>query len=228
MYKISKLSMLLFFFFLNTISFAETKMTANEVMQKSEKVYANCKSYTDTGYVKTVFMNKKGKKINVSKLIFSTSYIRPNKFRFEYAEMRAGELQGQYIVWKNDEKVKTYWELMGEENPKSLSMALAGATGVSGGSALTIPSLLIITVCRNPLITRINNPTLLAEQKDENGIICFLIKGNNENIWIQKETFLISKIEEYTEFDDFNTKSVTAYNPQVNIEIPENNLKFKK
>jgi len=220
--------MLLFFTFLNTISFAETKMTVNEIMLKSEKVYANCKSYMDKGYVRTEFMEKNGIKTNVTKKIFSTAYIRPNKFRFEYAEMKAGELQGQYIVWKNNKKVKTYWELMGEETPESLSMAIAAATGVSGGSALNISSLLIPEVCRKTLLTRINNPTLIAEKKDENGIMCFVIKGNNENIWIQKETFLISKIEEYTEFDDFNTKSVTAYNPQVNIEIPENNLKFKQ
>jgi len=107
-------------------------------------------------------------------------------------------------------------------------MAIAGATGVSGGSAHTIPSLLIPKV-GGKLITHINNPKLLDDNKDENGIVCYLIKSDsNETLWIQKETFLISKIEKSTEFDDFMTKSVTVYNPQVNIKIPEKNFLFKK
>jgi hypothetical protein len=47
-------------------------------------------------------------------------------------------------------------------------------------------------------------------------------------LWIQKEIFLISKIETTTVFDDFDTKSVTIYHPQININIPEAELKFKK
>ena len=44
----------------------------------------------------------------------------------------------------------------------------------------------------------------------------------------QKETFLISKIDESTEFDDFKTESITVYQPQINLYIPEKNFLFKK
>ena len=39
---------------------AESNVTPMEILRKSEKIYENCKSYSDEGYVKTIFMEKEG------------------------------------------------------------------------------------------------------------------------------------------------------------------------
>jgi hypothetical protein len=44
--------------------------------------------------------------------------------------------------------------------------------------------------------------------------------------WIQKEIFLISKITASLEYKNFKTKKVTAYDPQIDIKIPEDKLSF--
>ncbi len=224
----SILSVLSLMLWMANLAVAGTNLNADEILKKTQEAYANCKSYMDTGYVRTVFMDKNGKETNIRKLIFSTSYVRPDKFRFEYGERIADETQGVYIIWKNGEKLKTYWSLKGEQIPESLSMAIAGATGVSGGSAHTIPRLLIAEV-KGKLVTLVQNPVLLNESRDDNGVMCYLIKlDKNRTIWIQKETFLISRIQEFSEFDTFNTKSVTAYNPEVNVNIPDKYFIFRK
>ena len=214
-------------------TFAEEKMKTQEILTKTVEVYAKCKSYKDSGYVRTVFLNKDGTTKFITKKVFKTAFIRPAKFRFEYAEKKADELQNKYIIWKDGKNIKSFWEIKGEETPKSLSMAIAGATGISSGTAHNIPTLLISEV-RGRKITNMKNPIILKEGKDDNGKLCYLIKAEKKQknetfiLWVQKETFLITKIETTTIFDKFDTESVTIYQPQININIPEAELKFKK
>ncbi len=217
-----------FFLISPSILSAQSSLSAYEILKRSEEIYSTSKSYSDKGHVQTIFYTKKGKAKFATKLVFKTSFIRPQKFRFEYAEDQAGILLNSYIIWQNGVTVKSYWEVTGEENPKSLSYAIAAATGVSGGSALNISSLLISNICREPLLTRIKKPVLLKDENDENGVPSYRIKGGrNEIIFIQKDSFLISKIIEYNEFDDFDTISTTVYRPEINQSIPETDLQFR-
>jgi hypothetical protein len=67
--------------------------------------------------------------------------VRPERFRFEYDDPTP---EKPYIVWANAGVIRTWWYVKpGEERQPSLSDAIAGATGVSGGSAHTIPTLLL-------------------------------------------------------------------------------------
>ncbi len=234
MYKIIKLSMLLFFVFFNSISFTETIMTANEIMLKSEKVYANCKSYKDNGLMRSTFTDKDRGRKHIENMVFSTVYIRPEKFRFEFAVMKKNKPERQYIIWKKNQTVKSYWEVNRRERThKLLSSALYIACGVSHSLSLHISNLLIPEVNKGRLLTRIDDPLLITEKKDESGITCYVIDGNMEIndrtlVWVQKETFLISKIEEYFEKNNYEVSRVTAYDPQVNIKIQKKCFKFKR
>ena len=76
---------------------------------------------------------------------FLTAFQRPDRFRYEFrGQTGGGGPFHRYIVWREGTAVRTRWELLGrDERPESLVLALAGATGVSGGSAHTVPSLLL-------------------------------------------------------------------------------------
>jgi outer membrane lipoprotein-sorting protein len=107
-------------------------LKAQDVLDRMAKAYAGCKSYRDSGVVKTVFIEATGNR-DVEKP-FTTAFVRPDRFRFEYKE-EAGGQERRYIVWRKGKEVQTWWDVKpGVEKPESLNLALAGATGVSGSS----------------------------------------------------------------------------------------------
>ena len=55
--------------------------TAEEVLQRTARRYASCKSYRDSGFVNSVEIDAKGKKVTERR--FTTAFIRPDRFRFE-------------------------------------------------------------------------------------------------------------------------------------------------
>jgi len=209
----------------------EEKGNAKTLLNKMSNTYAAIKSYQDTGYVKTVFYDTNGGK-NTRKLIFSTSYDRPDRFRFEYGNKVADEVEGSYIIWKNKGEVKTWWELdKKQEAPESLYLAIAAATGVSSGSSHTIPRLLIPDEIKGYCITDMKDTALDEDAKLEDGTVCYRVTGKDPDdapiiLWIEKDSFLIRKIEEKHKFDDFRTEETTEYKPKINIEIPDDALKF--
>src|SRR5262245_26962508 len=117
-------------------------LKAQDVLDRMAKAYASCKSYHDSGVVKTVFVQAGGN-WTVEKP-FTTAFVRPDRFRFEYKEKDGGGQERRYIVWRKGKEVQTWWDVKpGVEKPESLGLALAGASGVSGSSAHTVPALLL-------------------------------------------------------------------------------------
>ena len=114
--------------------------SAGQILDRMVRAYADCKTYRDTGVVKTVFIEANGTR-TVEKP-FTTAMVRPDRFRFEYKE--TGNQRNRYIIWSSGKDVKTWWGIKpGIKMSDSLELALAGATGVSGGSAHTIPAMLL-------------------------------------------------------------------------------------
>ena len=108
-------------------------------------------------------------------------------------------------------------------------MALAGPTGVSGGSAHTIPVMLLPDEVSGRRLTGI------PELKRIDDVIfdkvdCFRIQrqsvGSPMTIWVDKNTFLSRRIDTKRKFDDFRTERTTTYQPVINGEISDKMLKF--
>ena len=93
-------------------------LTAKEILERVANVYAKCKSYRDSGVVKTVFIWTDRKR-TVEKP-FTTAFVRPDRFRFEYKNKAR-----RYIVWRKGNDVQTWWDVTpGTKKPKSLALAL--------------------------------------------------------------------------------------------------------
>jgi hypothetical protein len=110
---------------------------AEEILQRLRATYASARSYADRGVVTTTFHYPS--RDRVTHRPFETAFVRPDRFRFELRDD-----DERYVVWTERGRVRTAWTIAPGLDPcMNLGLALAGATGVSGGSAHTVPTLLM-------------------------------------------------------------------------------------
>ena len=208
---------------------AESSLSGSAIFERVLEVYATAKTYIDEGEVRTVFFQNEGKRTEVRP--FSTAFIRPTDFRFEF-KSRRGEVEwDSYIVWMDGGTVKTWWHIQpGIETHKSLGTAIAGATGVSGGSAFTVPNLLMPEIIRGHGIRELTGITLLGEaQLDQTPTFKLQGRdrtGNLHTLWIDTKSFLILQTFEQKQFPGFRTENTTTYFPETNVQIDLKKLQF--
>jgi hypothetical protein len=177
------------------------KMTGREILDRMANVYARCRSYRDAGVVQTMFVQANGNR--TVKRPFKTAFVRPDRFRFEYTEKQR-VWENRFIVWQNGRDVRTWWSVRpGVEKPESLGLAIAGATGVSGGSAHTIPAQLLPTEIGGRQLTEMRD-VKRAEDAKLDKVDCFRIEGkfvdSPMTVWIDSHTFLVRRIDSKTKF----------------------------
>ena len=202
-------------------------LTVRQIIERMAKTYSTCKSYRDSGVVKTIFIQLWGKR--TAEKPFTTAFVRPDRFRYEYRD-NSHTNPNSYIVWRKAQEVQTWWFINSVvEKQESLDMALAGATGVSGGSAHTIPALLLPNEIGGRRITDITEMKRVDDVKLEK-TDCFRIEGkfagNPTTLWIDKVTFLIRRIDERKQFKSFRVNETTIYDPAINCEVTDKMLEF--
>jgi outer membrane lipoprotein-sorting protein len=203
-------------------------LKAQDVLDRMAKAYAGCKSYRDSGVVRTVFIQGAGNR-TVEKP-FTTAFVRPDRFRFEYQETQGGQAR-RYIVWRKGTEAQTWWDIKpGVEKARSLDLALGGATGVSGGSAHTAPALLLPNEVSGWRLTKLRDPKRIEDARLDKAD-CFRIQGRDfgdspTTVWIDKKTFLVRRIDSQKKFDKFRAEETTTYDPVVNEEVPDRALEF--
>ncbi len=74
-------------------------LTAKQILKRMAETYASCKSYSDSGVVKT-FHDEAAWGPPWEKP-FTTGFVRPDRFRFEFRDKKAGNGEYLYIVWRN-------------------------------------------------------------------------------------------------------------------------------
>jgi hypothetical protein len=164
---------------------------------------------------------------------FKTAFTREGPFRFEYSDLDGYATGKPYIVWTDGKSVRSWTHLNpGEEKHFLLSMALAGATGVSGGSAHTVPRLLLPMVVGGWALTEVWDPCCEGEETID-GRICLKVvtkypSGSPLTIWLDKETHLVRRIFEAHDFKEkgFSTEQTTDYAPEVHVSINPAELAF--
>src|SRR5262245_24338055 len=210
-------------------------LSAEEIVGKAISAYASCKSYMDAGRVRTIFLTKLGRRTDIKP--FSTAFVRLDAFRFEFQSRRGEEEWNIYIVWRQGNSVKSWWTIKSEgRESNELSSAIAGATGVSSGSAHRIPALLMPDLIRGSSVKCLTGMKLLGEEevetKSDYKIEGQDLRGNTETLWIDKQRFLILKIFEKRKFEPnatregFETETTTFYDPQINEAVLAEKLAF--
>ena len=113
------------------------------------------------------------------------------------------------------------------ETPRSLDFGVAGATGVSSGSAHTIPALLLPDQITGAKLAAMIDLTRLPDETLD-GTPCFKLHGKYgfgeqpTTLWLEKATYLIRRIGDDTDLRGM----ATVYRPEVNQEVPAKELEF--
>lgn len=145
-----------------------------------------------------------------TKTSFSIALKKPNAYLVTWSQDNAYMPSGAQVgaVWNDGTQPYLY---MGANNQYSKidndEAALASATGISGGAALTIPSLFFLQVMdmKNPF-SRFNNPQIEG-MENIGGDECYVISGSSsvskkETFWISKTNYLIKKYSHSLELSE--------------------------
>jgi outer membrane lipoprotein-sorting protein len=176
---------------------------ATTVLNKMFSVYSRFKSYQDEGLLITTFDEPTGGTIH--KMPFKTFYKTPNLFRFEWTDYGISKLAKTKIIWSNGKDAFTYLEPDRYEKEEALSLAVAGATGISSGTVNTVLEMLRPNEFGwwNPKTWK--DLSLSGEELFE-GVSCYRLKAKDGDdlveLWVGKSDFLLRKLREESEFGD--------------------------
>jgi RNA polymerase sigma factor (sigma-70 family) len=173
-----------------------TEPSAQEIIKRSQETYAALSSYCDDG---TSFGDVGGRDIAPNR--FSIKLSRPNLYRIDWTR-DLGFYSQTGLVWSAGSG--DFSKMNGTSSPTtnaSMEMALAGATGVSGGAAASIPGTFFKMNWGNKLSAAMQSATRQPDEKIGE-IDCYVLSqskdGRSETMWIGKQDFLIRRIENTT------------------------------
>ncbi len=211
-------------------------LTAEEILAHMAAQYAAAQTYRDEGTLTRTISTPD--QIFSTNQQFNTVFVRPDKFRFEYLDLpgqTVRETRIGYIVWRSGDELGSYfWARPEQRALSSLAEGLAGATGVSGGTAARVPHLLMPELLRGrgtAMHANLANPVRQADSPVQNQD-AFVVSGNtgrfDVRFWIRKSDYLILKVEQFLKQEnDSESLTVTHYSPSLNAEIPPTLLEFR-
>jgi hypothetical protein len=203
-------------------------LSAREIIDKMVSIYGSCHSYFDKGETKDVMLDSG----RVILRPFSTAFVRPSNFRFEFEENGQFE-SSDYVVWQNGASVKNWWSIKPEVRSfETLGMALGTAAGVSGGSSIQVPSMIFGDLGDSQIIQKLAQPVLVGSEKvgerSAYKIKGVAWQGNEVTLWVDKETFLLLRTFRIVKLANRpGAEKTTTYNPEINADIAAEKLAFK-
>ena len=209
-------------------------LTATSILSRMATVYANCKSYRDSGLVKTTYAQAASNW--TAEIAFSTAFVRPDHFRFEFKGGGAGRDTGG-VIWSNGEEVKWGFIREGIRTKDSLGDALFGAVAESSSTSSNIPHLLSAKCSSNGyhrgVLTGVTDPERL-EDADLGELQCFRVKfrpfGSGERcitLWIEQNTLLVRRVDSQLRQPNLRWDSTATYTPVLDQEVADTLLAFK-
>jgi hypothetical protein len=120
--------------------------SAEQIIGRVLMRYATCDSYADRGRYESVHNPDgppSGRRYKI--LHFETRFRRPDHFYFEFSKEAPGprESWDRFVIWQAGGACRNWWTHESESECEGLGLAVAGATGISRSTALTVPSLLM-------------------------------------------------------------------------------------
>jgi outer membrane lipoprotein-sorting protein len=202
-------------------------LTARQILDRTAKVYAQCKSYRDSGVVKAAHIAGAGR-FNVEQR-FKTAFLRPGRFRFQSSEKAGDAPETGLIVWRQGQDIRIWRDDKPDlEKPSSFNSALMVSTSVSGGGVVhEIPALLFPTEVRGDHLTDLTGARRLGDEKIGDAD-CYRIEGksgeNPMKLWIDKSSFLVRRIDMETQLTYLRIEFTTTYDPVIDSEVNEEML----
>jgi hypothetical protein len=196
---------------------------AADLLNRMAAVYAGLDRYIDEGVVLSTFIRDDQRRL--VRKPFRTAFERPHRFRYEFT----GESPWQrLVIWQENPPAKLFWTVQPEVRTLTLAMAIASATGISDGSALSVPRLLMPDLIKARSLTDIAAPMLCGEQVVD-GVACLCIQGRHGGSAIELSVgasdLLVRRIFETHHFErsrrigPFDTETETRYRPRTDLDL---------
>lgn len=202
------------------------QMSGQQIMDRVVSVYASCRSYSDEGQASIDFVTAYSRSPRVQP--FFTEFVRPSVFRFEFRMQRNAEEWDRFIAWKNGDVEKAWWSLSQRDAP--LAKSLQSLVTLSGGSAQTIPSLLLPGLLKAKNVVSSLEGLKLAGHDKIDDRPAFKIEGKFQGqkvkLWIDSQEFLVLKIIQEEKHDGFSIETTAKYRPLLNVDIAVDMLAF--
>lgn len=217
------------FLWIAAVSAHSQTPTADAVVATMAKRYATLRSYQDTGVVLSHWKDH----AVPDELPFKTYFARPDNFRFEWISdhphLPLRHIAYSYVIWSNSSGAYLYRDgLPNVEQKQDLSMAVAALTGVSHGSAHTVPGLLLKTIGGFKL-TELRGLTLL-DQVDFEMTTCFRVRGTHPrgvvyDMWIGVNDYLLRKLQ--MQLIPGEIEEEIHRDIQTDVDIPDSLFRFE-
>ena len=157
--------------------------------------YASCKTYRDSGCVEG------GQGV----MSFRTAFVRNGRFYFGWSAAGRSTQQADNAVWStaDGECFSSHSWMNGQRLERELSLAVAGATGVSQGVAHYVPVLLMPELGGRSFAT-LENSELVGEEMIGDMACAHLTATDNkcsDNLWIRLSDYALVKYERIDTLD---------------------------
>lgn len=216
---------------------------AAEILKACADKYAHCATYQDQGVVRARY---EGKDLDHSdEKPFTTAFVRPDRFRFEFSSRDVVGKEDRYVVWQGGKEVKSWWSLVSRlESHPSLGEGLSGPTGVSGGSAYTVPATLVADAAWKGEAWTAMKDAYRIEDAAQEGSPCYRIQRltssparkvhdhelpatrGKETLWVRRSDHLLVRIDQETDFGTFFVRQTTTYAPRMDAPVAPAALAF--
>jgi hypothetical protein len=234
--------------------FVPDKPTAREILDRMAETYANCKSYRDKGVTKPTSEPTPSDSARAAR--FSTAFVRPDRFRFEYVDegseyspptrfecRNEGREYFPYILWQQRDEVKLW------RGSTQIIESLPRAA-ISGSPSQFFEDHLILNLLlpkamneawmdeygrKSYSICDMSDPRRIVDG-DQGGVHCYRIRNGEESsrtYWIDQKAYLLRRIDvERPSIPNDSEKKPRVvmgsitYDPVINEDIPEADLQF--
>ena len=136
------------------------------------------------------------------------------------------------VIWTDaaPERARRWWTVKPAVRDLSLSLAIAGATGVSGGAAHLIPALLLPEAIAGSTLTVARDPKLAGEETLD-GVSCLKVEfrgigERDSSAWLEKDTLLLRRLVEETTVQGSRVTTTTNYVPSLNPDLQASDFDF--
>ncbi len=169
-----------------------------QILDRMAKAYAECKSYRDSGVIKSVIVKNTGSPEFTVEHSFTTAFVRPDRFRFEIKN----EDDDRLLISANGQNVRTWWDV----EPGIQETGVTGVSpwlkpsGFSGGQmSVEFPPCSCRKNWRVSGDLDLIDPKQIEDGKLQN-VECFRLEYNFRDeqitLWIDKQSYLVRRIDE--------------------------------
>ena len=211
----------------------EAQPVAADLVRAMQKLYGECQSYRDQGVVEVDYLNEDGSRRSGDRRPFSTAFIRPDRFRFEFKD-ESGGYGDLYVIWADGQAVRSWWTNRPQvESWPSIADAVDAATGVSGGSAHLMASLLL------PEVGGVGPASLSDIRIVADEVIgsraCWRLEGRGwlafmsvspMSIWISKDAPHLLRVSYQFDIPGAKSRTTISLTPEIDVKLDPGSFTF--